>query len=224
MDVSGTDETRSGSDLRDDPESPDAAPFDLTPRTGPAPQNAGGGPSKRRWVAIGGLAVLVVALGFVLVRGLGDAATFFYNVDEAVERKAELQGERFRIQGNVKYGSVQETDRGVDFVLRFNGVEVPVEHSGTPPELFGAEIPVVLEGAFVRDTFASDEILIKHDNTYEEQHSDRVSEAEDDAGTAGEDPGTSGPDDDGGSEGGSSSDGDSTGTTEAGRTGEGNGG
>ena len=216
MDVSGTDEPPTGSGLRDDPESPDAAPFDLTPRTGPAPRQ--GGPSNRRWVAIGGLAVLVVALGFVLVRGLGDAATFFYNVDEAVERKAELQGERFRIQGNVKYGSVQETDRGVDFVLRFNGVEVPVEHSGTPPELFGAEIPVVLEGAFVRDTFASDEILIKHDNTYEEQHSDRVSEAEDDAGRSGEDPGTSG------SDGERDSDGDSTVTTDAGATGEGNGG
>lgn len=210
MDVSGNDEPRSPSGLRDDPESPDAAPFDLTPRTGPAPRQ--GGPSNRRWVAFGGLAVLVVALGFVLVRGLGEAATFFYNVDEAVERKGELQGERFRIQGNVEYGSVHETDRGVDFVLRFNGVEVPVEHAGTPPELFGPEIPVVLEGTFVGDTFASDEILIKHDSSYEEQHSDRVSEAEDDAGTAGEDPGAGGRDV------------DSTVTTEAGPSGEVDGG
>jgi cytochrome c-type biogenesis protein CcmE len=117
----------------------------------------------------------------VLLRGIGDAATFFYNVDEAVERKADLGDDRFRMQGNVGYGTVEEVDGGVRFVLRYDGVEVPVEHTGTPPELFGPDIPVVLEGRFVGDTFASDEILIKHDSTYDEENPDRVREAEADA-------------------------------------------
>lgn len=163
----------------DDPESPDATPFDLTPRTGPEPgrrRPSEGG--RRRWLAIGGLVAVLAVLGFVLVRGLGDAATFFYNVDEAMEAKDELGGDRFRMQGNVAYGSVTETDRGVDFALRYNGVEVPVSHLGTPPELFGPDIPVVLEGSFEGDTFVSDEILIKHDSTYDEQNPDRVAEAE----------------------------------------------
>ncbi len=176
----------------DDPESPDAAAvadppgggagFDLTPRTGPSaegPPSKGG--SARRAVAVGALVVLLGALGFVLLRGIGDAATFFYNVDEAVERKADLGDDRFRMQGNVGYGTVEEVDGGVRFVLRYDGVEVPVEHTGTPPELFGPDIPVVLEGRFVGDTFASDEILIKHDSTYDEENPDRVREAEADA-------------------------------------------
>lgn len=176
----------------DDPESPDAAAvsapagggegFDLTPRTGPAPEgSASRGGTGRRAVAIGALVVLLGALGFVLLRGIGDAATFFYNVDEAVERKADLGDDRFRMQGNVGYGTVEEIDGGVRFVLRYDGVEVPVEHTGTPPELFGPDIPVVLEGRFVGDTFASDEILIKHDSTYDEENPDRVREAEADA-------------------------------------------
>jgi cytochrome c-type biogenesis protein CcmE len=179
-----------GASSFDDPESPDATPvpqagsagdFDLTPRTGPGGvqgSSAPGGRRSRRWMAVGALVVVLGALAFVLLRGIGDAATFFYNVDEAVERREELGEDRFRLQGNVAYGSVVETDGGVSFVLRFNGEEVPVEHTGTPPELFGPEIPVVLEGRFVGDTFASDEILIKHDSTYDEENPERIDDAE----------------------------------------------
>lgn len=183
-------------DVNYDPESPDAAPldggadahgepgFDLRPRTSAeagAGSAAGGRDRRRRFVAVGALAAVLVALAAVLFIGLNDAATFFRNVDEAVEMREELQGERFRMQGNVVEDSVVETDNGVDFVLTFNSVEVPVTHTGTPPELFGPDIPVVLEGTFAGETFESDEILIRHDNEYDEEHEDRIDEAERDA-------------------------------------------
>ena len=72
-------------------------------------------------------------------------------------------------------------DGGVEFVLAFDGDEVPVHHRGDPPELFSADIPVILEGRFDGDGFASDEILIRHDSTYEEENGDRLREAQDDA-------------------------------------------
>ena len=53
----------------------------------------------------------------------------------------------------------------------------PVHHRGDPPELFKAGVPVVLEGRWQGDFFASDRILIKHDENYIEQHPDRVSSA-----------------------------------------------
>jgi cytochrome c-type biogenesis protein CcmE len=146
-------------------------------------------------LAIGGLVAVVGALAWVLLVGLNDAATFFYNVDEALERKEQLQGERFRIQGSVVDGSVEDTEDGVGFLLRYGGAQVPVEHTGTPPELFGPKIPVVLEGTFEGDAFASDQILVKHDNTYDEDNPDRIRQAERDAGseaTAGDDRGTGG--------------------------------
>ena len=176
-------------DVNDDPESPDAAPlgdtgFDLTPRTSAATKSGPKERNPRKAFAIGALVAVAAALAFVLLQGLNDAATFFYNVDEAVARKTELGTDRFRMQGNVTDGSVEETPEGVSFVLRFNGVEVPVEHTGTPPELFGPDIPVVLEGAWDGDTFASDEILIRHDNEYDEKNADRVADAERDAQSA----------------------------------------
>jgi cytochrome c-type biogenesis protein CcmE len=125
-------------------------------------------------------AVVLAALGFVVFRGLGNAALFFYNVDEAVAKQSELGSHRFRMQGNVVDGSVERTDEGVSFVITFDGEEVPVDHVGDPPELFGPEIPVVIEGNFVGDRFASDEILIRHDNAYDEENPDRIREAEQD--------------------------------------------
>lgn len=183
-------------DVNDDPESPDAAPpedlagpdgapgFDLRPRTSAAVDTGGSRTNTRRYVAIGALVAVLVALAAVLFVGLNDAATFFYNVDEAVEQRQDLEGERFRMQGNVVEGSVIESSDGVNFLITFNSVEVPVHHTGTPPELFGPEIPVVIEGSFEGEVFASDEILVRHDNEYDEEHPERIDDAESDAQAA----------------------------------------
>lgn len=191
-------------DVNDDPESPDAAPldasddaqgpdgtdFDLKPRT--AESADGSTTNSRRWVAIAALVVLVAGLGYVLFQGLNDAATFFYNVDEAVDQRGDLEDERFRMQGNVVDGTIEETGTGVTFVISFGGVDMPVTHTGTPPELFGTGIPVVIEGTFEGDGFASDEILIRHDNEYDEDNPERIDEAERDAQAFSDDSGDPG--------------------------------
>ncbi len=188
-------------DVNDDPESPDAAApegldapeggpaFDLRPRTGAAPTATRS--NTRKYMAIGALAAILVALAAVLFIGLNDAATFFYNVDEAVAQRNQLEGERFRMQGNVVDDSVSETADGVNFVITYGGVKVPVHNTGTPPELFGPDIPIVIEGSFDGDTFQSDEILVKHDNEYDADHPDRVKDAERDAQTSASDSGSS---------------------------------
>ena len=169
----------------DEEESADAAPIggagsrlDVTPRT-----HAGGARSDRttrRVLAIAGVVVLLGALGVVVFNGLNDAALFYYNVDEALEQRDELGDQRFRMQGNVIDGTIEQVDGGVEFVLAFDDAEVPVHHRGDPPELFSADIPVILEGRFDGEGFASDEILIRHDNTYTEEHEDRLDRARED--------------------------------------------
>lgn len=168
----------------DDPESSDAETpehFDLTPRTAAAATSSKG--SGKKWIAVAGIGVVVVALAFVLFNGLRSASTFFYNVDEAVSQTATLGTTRVRMQGNVVAGSVTSTGDGVDFVIKYKGAQVPVRHVGDPPELFGPKIPVVLEGSFTADgkKFESDEIMVRHDSTYDEKNEDRVREADQDA-------------------------------------------
>lgn len=124
------------------------------------------------------LVVVLGALGFLLWKGLGDSTTFFYNVDEAVERQDELGEDRFRMQGTVLDGTVEEDGREVVFTVSYEGVEADVVHQGDPPELFQPNLPVVVEGHWEDGTFYSDRILVKHSEEYQEDNGERLDETD----------------------------------------------
>ncbi|MDH3752319.1 MAG: cytochrome c maturation protein CcmE [Acidimicrobiia bacterium] len=150
----------------------------------------------RRWLTTALAVLAFAAVGFVLFKGLTDAALFFRNADEAVADRDDLGESRFRLQGLVVDGSVEQDGDLVLFAVEFNDIQVDVAHEGSPPQLFAAGIPVVLEGNFVDASspvgvsfantdgtsvdgyyFSSDRILVKHDNEYEEQNEDRLDDA-----------------------------------------------
>jgi cytochrome c-type biogenesis protein CcmE len=164
--------------IDDDLESADASPLDLTPRD-VAPRRRASG--SRRWGGLIVLGVVVAGLGFVLFQGLTNATVYFYNVDEAVAKRSDLGTSRFRIQGNVIPSSVDDEGQRMEFDLKYRDAVVHVVHTGDVPSLFKPAIPVVLEGAFQGDTYHSDRMLLKHDETYDEEHKSRTREAEQDA-------------------------------------------
>ena len=127
--------------------------------------------TNRLWLAGG---IVVLALGFLVVQGLGNATLYFRTADEAVAQRDSLGSKRFRIQGTVVAGTVRPSGNEVAFDIAANDVTVAVVHQGDPPELFQPGIPVVLEGRFQGDHFASDRILVKHSETYTAEHPDRV--------------------------------------------------
>jgi len=136
----------------------------------------------------------VLAVALLVSNLLGDAALFFYNADEAVERRAELGDQRFRIQGtpiSEASESFADTDDRVvlNFAISYEQATVDVVHAGDPPELFQAGVPVVLEGSWVQGSgpvaddgwhFKSDHMLVKHDNDYRnrDDYNERISDAE----------------------------------------------
>jgi cytochrome c-type biogenesis protein CcmE len=127
--------------------------------------------TRRLWVAG---AFVMAALGFLVARGLGDATLYFRTADEAVAQRAQLGDRRFRIQGTVVPGTVRETGRAVDFDIASGETTVTVRHRGDPPELFRPGMPVVLEGRFQGQEFASDRIMVKHSERYEAKYPERV--------------------------------------------------
>ncbi|CAN5501612.1 cytochrome c maturation protein CcmE [soil metagenome] len=144
-------------------------------------------PTSRLRLAVVG-AVILGAISFLLVKGLGDSTAYFRNADEALADREELGETRFRLQGTV----VDEAERtaltdgggdGVAFTVEFGCAEVDVVHTGDPEELFRRGIPVVLEGAFVAgtDTFASDRMMVRHTSEYRTEEADRLELAEDEA-------------------------------------------
>ncbi len=137
---------------------------------------------KRAYISLGAIAV---AIGFLVFQGLGNATEYFKTTEEAVAQQKSLASKRFRLEGIVVDGTVcAPTGGGVQFLVESNGKKLGVQHDGDPPELFRANIPVVLSGSFDNKsarlpevdgpTFRSDLVMIKHTNEYIEKNKDRV--------------------------------------------------
>jgi cytochrome c-type biogenesis protein CcmE len=113
-------------------------------------------------------------LAFFAVRSLGASTVYFKTADEAVRDRQSLGTHRFRIEGTVLAGTVHEAGNRTRFTIAENGTRVDVAHDGEPPDLFQPGIPVVLEGRWAGDHFASDRIMVKHSAQYKAKHPTRV--------------------------------------------------
>ena len=111
------------------------------------------------------IALIAGAIAFLLVKGLGDATTYYRTADEAL---SEPEGKRFRLEGIVVADSVREGEGEVDFTVESRCAQVDVHHTGSEPELFQEGIPVILEGEWAagREVYESDRIVIRHTEEY----------------------------------------------------------
>jgi cytochrome c-type biogenesis protein CcmE len=130
----------------------------------------------RRRLAVVGV-VIVAAIGFLLYKTLSSAVVYFKTASEAVADRSSLGNSTFQIEGVVVPHTIRHLGNDeLSFVISSGKVRVSVDNRGSPPELFQADIPVVLVGHFVASSnlFSSDEILVKHSNQYIAAHPDRV--------------------------------------------------
>ena len=151
----------------------DAADLDLTPRE---PNDGGSkGSSKRslrNTVIVAGFAIV---LAFVLFQALSSARVFFYNVDEAIERRDELEDVTFRMQGTVTSEETVDPAGALVFIVAFGDETAEVHHVGDEPSgLFEEGEKVVVEGHWDGEIFRSHQILVKHSEEYVEDNPDRV--------------------------------------------------
>lgn len=121
---------------------------------------------------------IALAIGFLLFKTLTSAVTYFKTVDQALGARNTLGGSTFQLEGLVVAHSITRPNATtVNFTISGSrGHLISVTNSGEPPELFQANVPVVLVGHFLASSkrFSSDEILVKHSNTYIAAHPSRV--------------------------------------------------
>lgn len=127
--------------------------------------------ARRAWAAVG---VVVIAIGFLLYKGLGNSLVYFRTASEAVHDRAKLGNSVFRLEGVVVPGTIHDTAQGVDFEVQSKNVKVEVHDTANPPQLFQPKIPVVLVGHFSGQIFLSDQIMVKHSANYVAAHPDRL--------------------------------------------------
>jgi cytochrome c-type biogenesis protein CcmE len=146
--------------------------LDLSPR---APASSPSPPrSRRRWLPLVVLAIVLVAGGVIVTQFLRSAVDYYCNVDEIGVREGCESGRRLRVQGTVDRGTVV-TEQGVTtFTISFDGATVPVRYDGEPGGIFEECQPVVVHGRLVAGTFEGDRVEVKHSNEYEAENAERL--------------------------------------------------
>ena len=122
---------------------------------------------KQRRLTLIGAAMAVLGLAAALVLfALRDSIVFFNSPSEVAERHIP-PGQRFRLGGLVKEGSIVKSGPEVSFTVTDTGASLPVTYSGALPDLFREGQGVVAEGAIGPDgVFRADTVLAKHDERY----------------------------------------------------------
>lgn len=121
--------------------------------------------------------LLLFAVGFLLIKGLGSSLDYFKTVKEAQASKAQLGTTVFRLEGTVQPGSISQTTLGASFNLTQGSSAIHVVNQGSPPQLFKATMPVIVVGHFASDgseIFESNQIMVKHSASYIAQYPNRV--------------------------------------------------
>lgn len=143
-------------------------------------------PPARRGPRLGrlaiGIALVAVALGYLVYAGTKDNLVYYYDVDEVQAASARTDG-KIRISGDVVEGSIvrDEDADEIRFAIRgvteesqdtggsAGGATIPVAYAGTVPDIFREGIQVVVEGRIdEQGTFQAETLLAKCPSKYQE--------------------------------------------------------
>ena len=109
-------------------------------------------------------AVLVLTVGFLIYNALGTSIKYFVTVSELRSSSSNLQGQELRVGGNVAPGSIQRVNFGGElrFVMTDGTSTIPVQYSGTVPDIFSEQVEVVVQGTMQPDgTLVASQVLTK---------------------------------------------------------------
>jgi cytochrome c-type biogenesis protein CcmE len=124
------------------------------------------------------LVVLVLAILALLSQGILHSLNYFETVDQVFASRATVGTKVIRLEGVVQPGSIDRTSSGASFTLTGSrDHQVFVDAHGSPPQLFQANIPVVVVGHFTSPTsldFDGTQIMVKHSASYIAAHPQRV--------------------------------------------------
>jgi cytochrome c-type biogenesis protein CcmE len=122
---------------------------------------------KRLYLVLGILAGVAIA-GALALQAFRNNVMFFFDPTQVAAGDVR-EGQRFRLGGMVKTGSVQRTPGSLEtrFVVTDFKHELPVTYSGVLPDLFKENSGVVAHGRLgAGGVFTADEVLAKHDENY----------------------------------------------------------
>jgi cytochrome c-type biogenesis protein CcmE len=121
----------------------------------------------KRAKLIVGLAVIALALAYMIYAGVTQSAVYFVTPSEL--KASPVSGKAYRLGGMVVQGSLKWDPATLDlaFALSDGAATVPVRHRGTAPDLFGEGRGAVVEGRWTGEGyFKATLIMAKHSEEY----------------------------------------------------------
>ena len=121
---------------------------------------------QKRLMMIGAIGAVLMAAVLLVMFALRDEIVFFYSPTDILTENKARPGERFRLGGLVKEGSIEKAGETVRFVITDTEHELPVTYIGILPDLFREGQGVIAEGSLSGADFSADTVLAKHDENY----------------------------------------------------------
>ncbi len=122
---------------------------------------------QRRLAILGASGVVLASAAGLVLFAMRDTIVFFHGPSDVVE-KGIAPGQRFRLGGLVKEGSiVRGPGQTVTFIVTDTNREVKATYTGILPDLFREGQGVVAEGVLqASGLFKADSVLARHDENY----------------------------------------------------------
>jgi len=122
---------------------------------------------QKRLATIGSIGIVLLSAVLLVMFALRDEIVFFYSPTDILAENKAGPGERFRLGGLVKEGSIEKDGKTVSFVITDTEMDLPVTYVGILPDLFREGQGVIAEGTMAGiDRFSADTVLAKHDENY----------------------------------------------------------
>ncbi len=116
-----------------------------------------------------GIGVVALVVAYLIFLSLDAATAAYMNVDELAAATDITEDRRLRIGGTVTAGSiVRGEDLALEFSVHGDASTIPVMYQGAPPDIFGDNAIVFVEGYYTPGgAFVADVLLTRHPDTME---------------------------------------------------------
>lgn len=113
---------------------------------------------------------IVASMALLIYAAIGQESGLTYYVTVGEYLKSPPEGAGFRVNGQVKAGSISRQTSGMDveFTITDGSADMPVRYHGIIPDTFVDGVDVVVEGSLAGDgTFVANNMLAKCPSKYE---------------------------------------------------------
>ncbi|MEM7461690.1 MAG: cytochrome c maturation protein CcmE [Pseudomonadota bacterium] len=122
---------------------------------------------QKRLAVIGGMGAVLLTAVLLVMTALRDEIVFFYTPSDIIAGDKANSGQRIRLGGLVKEGSIVRNGSEIGFTVTDTDQEIAVAYTGILPDLFREGQGVVTEGVITpQNTLIADTVLAKHDENY----------------------------------------------------------